>query len=177
MPKPVSFELPQDDQVDFGPVLERSSTPDGRGREEFAPGMLPKKSAIRTFSEEEEEERTAGSGTDITSDRLYYPSSSGEGVNELANEAANESGSCDVSHDTSQEDQHVSCEQVAGLSSEGEGEREGEGEGATEGQDQGEKEEKGKPSEDKAAEVNPSYAKYMSERRKEAEELKQRSEF
>ena len=132
---------------------------------------------LELFLKRRKRRERQGSGTDITSDRLYYPSSSGEGVNELANEAANESGSCDVSHDTSQEDQHVSCEQVAGLSSEGEGEREGEGEGATEEQEQGEKKEKGKPSEDKAAEVNPSYAKYMSERRKEAEELKQRSEF
>ena len=53
--------------------------------------MIPKKSAIRTFSQEEEEERTAL--ISLQTGYTTQPSSSAEGVNKLANEAADESRS------------------------------------------------------------------------------------
>ena len=66
--------------------------PDGRGREEFAPRRNPH-CQLELFLKRRKRREQQGSGTDITSDRLYYPSSSGEGVNKLANEAADESRS------------------------------------------------------------------------------------
>ena len=135
----------------------------------------------RTLSAEEEENCTAGSGTDVLSESPYQTG----GIGIAASKADDQS-------ESSQDDEHVECEQVEEEGHEGKGEEpeeepEEESEGKREESD-GKREEpeakreesdgKGEESEEgkKVVEVNETYAKYLLEKKRLADELKEKSE-
>ena len=132
----------------------------------------PPKSPHRTFSEEVEEERTAGSGTDLMTEQGECPVGGGA---DAVSEGAAEEGSQDVSNE---EDEHVERTQVLeGGDVSGADEEVGAASGE-EGSPGSSKEKEGKEQSEveKVADANPAYAKYLLEKRQMSEELKQRSE-
>ena len=132
----------------------------------------PPKSPHRTFSEEVEEERTAGSGTDLLTEQGECPVGGGA---DAVSDGAAEEGSQDVSNE---EDEHVERTQVLeGGDVSGADEEVGVASGE-EGSSGSGKEKEGKEQleVEKVVDANPAYAKYLLEKRQMSEELKQRSE-
>lgn len=120
----------------------------------------------RTFSGDYEEERTAGSGTDLLSESAFYAAT-----------AKDVGGDGDVEDDKpmseeSRDDQHLSCDQ--NLSGDG-----GDDEEVVAGEkEEGKKEEEEREKDDlsEMEKVNPSLASYMRKKRLESEQLRLKSE-
>ena len=136
----------------------------------------PNSTPCRTYSEETEEERTAGCWTDVLNE---FPTEL-EGTNEKSSlprpgdttgDEKSDEYLSDGSHDTSHDYIHVSCDQeqteVKGKTADDKAEINSEEELKEE--EVIEKEE--------LSELNPAYAKYMMEKRKEAEELRSKSKL
>ena len=153
------------------------------------------KSLLRTFSQDEEEVRTAGSGTDLLAEEAFYPTGSppeeggvvSEGGVDFQLEQEVESGSHDLSEDHKEENPvfHEQPEADGGVADQNSkegvaGEEEGgvvaeKDVGAAGEGEKGVSEEKQLSEMERLAEVNPTYAKYIMEKKKASEELRLRS--
>lgn len=130
----------------------------------------------RTFSDDDEEERTAGSGTDLLSEVTFSTISTGQGDKDDIGLGGGMEGMANPSlqdglHDLSQSDEHLSRDQVMESCDLVVEDRDDEGVSGDTEKGEG-KEERGSS---EAGEVDSTYAKYLMERRKESEELRLRS--
>jgi len=171
-PKPISSDAALES------LLVTSTTPEEGG--------VSPRPHRNTFSEDEEEERTTGSGVDVIAsvlgdgdgdDQSELSGTSPRGGSAMGVTKTASGLTLDSRHSTEAGGSDVKSEppSVVGDGPEGEGE----GEVKKEEEEAGEKEKS--LEEDKEMEellrVNPSYAKYVIERRRQAEQLRQRSDY
>jgi hypothetical protein len=140
--------------------------------EDRLPNSLPKSPhAGRTFSEDVEEEKTAGSGTDVLAELGVVESTSlGDGA-----QPGSDGGEAESRDLSQEEDEHVPCTQVLEGGG-GVGEEVGVANGKV-GVANTEEGRKVLSDMEMAAKANPAYEKYLMEKRQMSEELKQRSEL